>query len=535
MKKNNLIVDKQSQTTAIKSVISLWLPILLLIAFSLGVFFRFNRIGYKNYSHDEAYTSLRAAGYTGGEVFASIWDGRSITTADIQKFLQPATDKNIFRTLSIIANYEPQTAPLFFLLAHYWMRLVGYTPAAMRSLALVFSLMCIPGMYWLSHELFQSQRTALLSTVIIALSPFHILYAQDARPYSLWALITILSSAALLRAMRKDQKLNWGIYALTLVIGMYSQQLFALVAVVHGIYFVSLRTTRWKHNYAGYLSASFLALIFYTSWLYQLIIHWEQAAKRTDWVNFQLPWYRYIQRWALIFTSPFIDLDFTSGNLIPYILRAVVIALVLCALVFLILHTSRQVWSFVLLMLIIPSGALIIPDIILGGIRSINGRYFVPVNIATILAVAYLLAIKLDHSSSSSQTKWKLITGLLLIAGFVSNVNISTAETWWNNELGRIRPEFIHVLNESDHALLIVSGHHPTNLGDILALSLEVDQDVRINLYQDPADIEFSTSHATVFWFPSTTNQVQEISLEKQLRVREVIQHTLWRIDNQGE
>ena len=40
-------------------------------------------------------------------------------------------------------------------------------------------------MYWLCLELFESSVTAWLAVAIIAISPFQIVYAQEARPYSL--------------------------------------------------------------------------------------------------------------------------------------------------------------------------------------------------------------------------------------------------------------------------------------------------------------------------------------------------------------
>lgn len=43
---------------------------------------------------------------------------------------------------------------------------------------------------------------------LIAVSPFHVLYAQEAREYSLWTVTILLSSAALLRAMRVKTKLS---------------------------------------------------------------------------------------------------------------------------------------------------------------------------------------------------------------------------------------------------------------------------------------------------------------------------------------
>jgi hypothetical protein len=80
-----------------------------------------------------------------------------------------------------------------------------------------------------------------------------------------------------------------------------------------------------------------------------------------------------------------------------------------------------------------------------------------------------------------------------------------------------------------------VSGSHPTNLGDVLLLSLEVDHDVRFRLYENPIDIRFSNGYQNIFWFPSSYKEAQEISLEKQLQINEVIPQILWKIGSQSK
>ena len=91
-------------------------------------------------------------------------------------------------------------------------------------------------MYWLCLELFESSLTAWLAVSLLAVSPFKIVYAQAARPYSLFVLIILLSGAALLRGMWLKTNSSWAIYAATVALGFYSHLLFALVALGHGIY-----------------------------------------------------------------------------------------------------------------------------------------------------------------------------------------------------------------------------------------------------------------------------------------------------------
>jgi uncharacterized membrane protein len=526
--------DTSRQASAKQWIHSLWFRLLLIAAFALGIVFRLSGLGNKIYSHDEAYTSLYAAGYHKGEVLTSIRDDKDHTASDIQRFLKPGEDRGIGDTFTSILS-GPQQSPLFFLLAHYWMRLVGHTPAAMRGLAAIFGLLSIPAMYWFSREVFQSQPIAVLSSALFAISPFHILFSQDARYYSLWTFATVVSSAALFSAIRRDNLRAWLVYSLALILGVYSHQLFILVAVVHGIYFAALFILHYKREFGGFLSACLIAFLAYTPWLFVMITYWDRAVGQMDWVNYQIPWYRYLQRWALIFSSPVLDFEFSFGNLIPYLLRALVLVLVAYSLVFLVVNGSKQQTIFLLLLSLIPSGAFIVPDMILGGIRSIGGRYFVPANIAIILMIAFLIGTRLNQARPAAYSRLKLLFGLLMVAGIASNLNSLLVENWWNKELGRVRPEFVDEIDK-DRALLIVStGYDGTTFGDILLLSLEVDSGVHFRIPQDPDDIEYNGNYDFTYWFPGSNQKVQEISKTKGLQVREVLENTLWRIEGNTE
>lgn len=523
---NNIQEESTSQLTE-----STWFRLLLLTVFASGIFFRLSGLKNKIYSHDEAYTSLHAAGYHGGEAFNGLWDGEIKKVEDLQYFLIPNQEREATDTFLILALYEPHETPLFFLLEHYWMRKIGFTPASMRGLAALFGLLSIPAMYWLSKEMFQSSLIALLSTTLFIISPYHILMAQDARPYSLLALITMISTAALLRSMRKNILKNWIIYSLTLVIGAYSHLLFIFVAVGHGIFFISIYLTDRKIGFGHFLGASLFASLAFSPWIYMLISRWERAASNLEWVNYQIPWYRYIQRWILLFGSPFIDFDFNSelANLLPYILRALILILLSYSLLFFMKHGSKWGKWLILSIYSVTIGTLIGLDLFLGGIRSTAGRYFVPANIVSILVLAWFLANRLNCSDQTLQVNWRRIFNILILVSFLSNINILLAETWWNKELGRIRAEFIRVIDR-DQALLIVSGSHPTNLGDVLLLGFELNQDVEIKLYRDSNDINYTGNYKNIYWFPSSYRDVQKISAKDSFKVKDTLDGVLWTI-----
>lgn len=496
----------------------------------LGVLFRFGGLGNKIYSHDEAYTSLRAAGYTGSEAIDVIWDGRIITRDEIQFFLSPNNNKDVFDTITVIARSEPQLSPLYFILAHYWMRLIGSSASAMRGLAALLSLFAIFGMYRVTLLLFKSQKTALLSVAFISLSPFSILMAQDSRSYSLWASMTLLSSAAFLNATGKNEKITWVIYSLSVIVGLYSHVFFALVVIAHGLYLVAVKEARLEGRFTRYLVASIMALLAFTPWLFQIFTRWNFMMSRIDVTNTQVS-LLHVQRWITIFASPFLDLYIGQRNVILYILRIPVLLLIGYALFFLVRTTHKRVWAFLLLLIGATALPLFLSDLIRGGILSIQGRYFVSANVTIIIVVVYLLVSKLSMPGITSPVIWYLITASLFATQISSTINILLSETWWTKRLTYNDPGVGHVLNQDSNPLLIVYGLAPTDLGDVLALSYSVDEDVRFQLYQGTAVEELPVGFSNIYWFHQTYRDFINSEGGKQYQPVEVVPYLLWRID----
>jgi hypothetical protein len=311
--------------------------------------------------------------------------------------------------------------------------------------------------------------------------------------------------------------------------------LFVLVALVHAVYVAILFILHHKREYAGFLYACLFALLACTPWLYVILTHWEDATGQMAWVQQQIPWTRYLQGWAVIFSSPFLDLDIASGNLISYLLRVPVLILIAYSFVFLIGRRPLQEKLFLLLLCIIPASVFIIPDMLFGGIRSVSGRYFAPVNIAILLVVARFLLNRLDQFPSRTSVGVKLLIGALVAANIASNLNSWKADNWWNKELGRVRPEFVSEINKDNTLLIVSTGYYGSTIGDMLLLSFEVDADVHFKLLGTPEHVEYSGDYDHVYWFASSQQEVQEISKRDGFQVTEVLPFTLWQIDKMDQ
>lgn len=131
---------------------------------------------------------------------------------------------------SILPQLPKHTAvPLDYLISHFWI-LLGRQDAWVRLPAVVFGTLTLPLAYQLGRVLF-SRSEGLVLMALLAVSPFHVRYSQEARPYALLMLGVILASYALWQFRATGRRR----YLLMLQIGVLIfalAHLFALVLFV---------------------------------------------------------------------------------------------------------------------------------------------------------------------------------------------------------------------------------------------------------------------------------------------------------------
>ncbi|MEO1134143.1 MAG: glycosyltransferase family 39 protein, partial [Cyanobacteria bacterium J06639_1] len=210
-----------------------WILVALVVA---GIGFRCANLDLKPYSHDEAYTSIRAVGQTRMDFDTTWFQNRVATIDDLRAYQVIQPGSTAWDTVRSLQLEDPQHPPLYFLLARGWMNLFGDSVTATRSLAVLFSVLALPAMYVLGLELFGNPLSGWLAMVVFALAPFDIHFAQTARQYSLLTGTILLSSIFLLRAVRSRQWSHWFGYVATSVVGLYAHPFFILNAIAYGAY-----------------------------------------------------------------------------------------------------------------------------------------------------------------------------------------------------------------------------------------------------------------------------------------------------------
>ena len=497
------------------------LRFLLSVVLVMGIFFRFVNIDRKFYWFDETYTSLRVSGYLSDSATEEIFNGPVVSSKDLLKYQSISDQKNEIDTIKGLAIEEGQLPPFYFLVARFWAKLFGTSVTAIRSLPALVSLLLFPCAYWLCLELFESSMVGWVAMALVSVSPMHVLYAQEARPYCFWTVLTLLSSAVLLRAMRLQTKLLWGIYTAVTVVGLYTHLYTVLVLIAHGIYVFAREKVQVTKTVISYILAFFVTFIAGLLW-YLTLRYWQPPSLP---VSAMIPASRIalmplITRWLgnisrIIFD---VNLDAMSSfkKTLP-VIPVIVFVLILLAysIYFVCRHTSKPVYGFILTLIVFTSLPLMLGDLILGGHRlSGYARYLIPTYLGLQLAVAYLLTAKITSTSVNTwqQKFWKLVAIGVFSAGILSCTLSSQAETWWNKGLdqGKYAIPIAHIVNQADSPLLITE----RELGEVIPLSRLLDPEVHI-LWGDTLHLaQLPNGYRNLFAF-YPTKKLQE-RLEKQ-------------------
>ncbi len=110
---------------------------------------------------------------------------------------------------------------LYTLLARGVVAVLGESEFAVRLPAVIMGLLGILALFTFGRDSL-GNGCAILSTLLLTLSPFHIDHSSEARGYSGLALFAILSSLYFLRALKRDEISTWVYYILFTVLGFYS-------------------------------------------------------------------------------------------------------------------------------------------------------------------------------------------------------------------------------------------------------------------------------------------------------------------------
>lgn len=529
----------QNSTTSKPSI---WRSIFLVILVA-SVIMRFINLHYKLYWADETFTLLRVHGHTKQELVQGAVNGQVTPIKDLQKFQTPTPEKNTIDVIKGLGTEDPKHTPLYFVLTHFWVNIFGSSPTAIRSVSAIFSVLTLRVAYWFCIELFESSFIATVATLLIAVSPFHILFAQEARMYSLHILTILLSSAIVLRAIRRQTKQDWFIYTGTVILGFYTHLIFGFVAVTHGIYIVVNYGIRNKKILTNYLQSTLLALLAFSPWLFLILSQINKVVETVSWINNPLAFNDLLTGWQVHFSRIFFDItpiylrDNTENAFWWLTIRALIL-LTLFAVYF--LHKApKKASSFLWILTFLPVLTLAIPDIIFGGTRSIQLRYSIIPYLGYLLILAYLLGTKVKENQKHSQLSkviWRTVIAAIIVMSITSWSLNFQQKAWWNKYYNYENPQLAQIVNQSKSPLIVcVDCDNDWGFGNLMSWSYLLDDQVKFQAFKAK---EFNISKipnnfTTYFLFNADEQLRNELTSKHKIQLEEAYKGStpLWKLN----
>ncbi len=119
--------------------------------------------------------------------------GQESLWADEFYTLQTAQHKSCAEVLAHVQSVDPHP-PLYFLLIHVMISLFGSSDIALRLPSVLFGSLAVSCFYFVARLIFPRQPLlAFLSAVLLLISPMHIWYSQEARPYAFLHFLEVIA------------------------------------------------------------------------------------------------------------------------------------------------------------------------------------------------------------------------------------------------------------------------------------------------------------------------------------------------------
>ncbi len=523
---------------------------LIITVLVIGIFFRFANLDLKVYWWDEVINSIHSAGYSKEDFNEQVeaWLDQDLTIEDLHKYQYPTSETTSLDVIRALADGEPQSPPVYYLLSRWWTQLFGSSVTVQRSLSAYISLLAFPSMYWLCLELFGSSLAAWIGVILIAISPFHLIFAQEVRMYGAWTVTILLLGASLLRAIRLKRKRDWGIYTASLTLSLYIFPLSILVAIGHGIYVVIAEIPRFfKSNdrsrktgfkiskiFANYLIATIASIIAYAPWI--VFLTQIDETKMHSWRQKTLAFSELLQNWLFQTSLIFADLNskYRGGSggsdgiksfydPLSFYPMIFIWVFVLYSFYFLVRNSPKSVWSFTLPLILTTPLALALPDLIFGGMRSTISRYLIPGYIGIELSIINLIYSRITWQSTKllSRKIWQFILAIFLSLGIISCSLIINSPSWWIKSINFQNIPIAEIINSSDNPLILTPGNSASHL---ISISHNITNEVTIRLVDKPYIAKESTVFGEQFLLNYPQKWLDLIEKENKFKLEKIYQ-----------
>lgn len=472
-----------------------WGIILFLLTIALVA--RISNLDKKFYWIDEVSSSYVITGNWPEQIEDEVnkISGQIITIGQVQNVLEQRPSSDSSQLVSSLLKRDPQHSPLYFLIVQKWAAIFGAKPESLRMASSLLSFAGVAIFAWLCVELFGSLYFAIIGLCILALAPFHILFSQQNREYGMWFAVCAFSTALLLLANRKNNKMYWAAYGFSVAVSLYTF-LFSLPFLgSHFLFqwFERKSSLNSGHRFKKFLVAFVIGVVSFAPWAINILLNVKQVQNLNKWSSMYLEPKLYLQSLILNFSRLLLDVNLPSFKPLPWdqplllISILVVVAIIIVSLIFSVRRLTFSKSILLISMFAIPFLFLFSMDVLAGqGIHALVSRQLMPAWLSVYLVVTYTIGIGLNSKSFTKKTLALTGVTVILISEVLFSITYIPQRHWWPLKPESLFQEAI-AIEQANPDLLIVS--QPVEVKQFLSLSYTLNRNLSLLFLQDDQQI----------------------------------------------
>ncbi len=176
--------------------------------------------------------------------------------------------------------------PVYYIVLRLWSYVAGNSLLALRGFSILFGLFTSLAAYGFVKAAFKSEKSALITALLISTSPFQIQYATEARMYTFGAFLAVLAAYFLVKALEagreslKTKNLYYalfgivsGLATLTHYYLLFSVAALCLYALCYHIYYYRFAFKKYLSLLTSYL----LLIAVFLPWLKWFLFQYKQV------------------------------------------------------------------------------------------------------------------------------------------------------------------------------------------------------------------------------------------------------------------
>ena len=264
--------------------------------------------------------------------------------------------------------------PLYFAVLKIWSGIAGDGEFALRVPSVFFGTWTV---FLLGRFVWRLAGPAAgcLASLLLAISPFHVYYSQEARPYALFALLILSTTMVLGRALEKQAKPAWNVYVALASLACYTHYftVYFLAAQSLVVALFCIRQQKWRLGLSWVIAMAKVGFL-YTPWIPCIFQHvWRNGDWLGTWLGTMYP----LQQLETVGRT--VLLHYYYGLLSDAFLLGVVLAIAAGLLLGFSKSTpGNEAWAFRLLVAMVL-GPLMLAWLVSQFRPSLYPRYVIPI------------------------------------------------------------------------------------------------------------------------------------------------------------